>query len=128
MLDMLRHASIYKVLPLPVVQKTAKKILTTAQLRAAIREAHALRFYPNVPDLNIKPCGEGMELVVEDPAIGKQGWLRAIFWVDEKAKTIYVVDLFWKKTNAISTADKLRADDRIRRLKAELKKGQKPWG
>jgi hypothetical protein len=48
--------------------------------------------------------------------------------VDEKAKTIYVVDLFWKKTNAISIADRLRADDRIRRLKAELKKGQKPWG
>ena len=125
---MLRHASTYKVLPLPVVQKTAKKILTTAQLRAAIREASALRFYPNVPDLHIKPCGEGMELVVEDPAIGKKGWLRAIFWVDEKAKTIYVVDLFWKKTNAISIADRLRADDRIRRLKAELKKGQKPWG
>jgi hypothetical protein len=125
---MLWHASTYKVLPLPVVQKTAKKILTTAQLRAAIREASALRFYPNVPDLHIKPCGEGMELVVEDPAIGKQGWLRAIFWVDEKAKTIYVVDLFWKKTNAISIADRLRADDRIRRLKAELKKGQKPWG
>jgi phage-related protein len=125
---MLWHASTYKVLPLPVLQKTAKKILTTAQLRAAIREASALRFYPNVPDLHIKPCGEGMELVVEDPAIGKQGWLRAIFWVDEKAKTIYVVDLFWKKTNAISIADRLRADDRIRRLKAELKKGQKPWG
>ena len=125
---MLWHASTYKVLPLPVVQKTAKKILTTAQLRAAIREASALRFYPNVPDLHIKPCGDGMELVVEDPAIGKQGWLRAIFWVDEKAKTIYVVDLFWKKTNAISIADRLRADDRIRRLKAELKKGQKPWG
>lgn len=125
---MLWHASTYKVLPLPVVQKTAKKILTTAQLRAAVREASALRFYPNVPDLHIKPCGEGMELVVEDPAIGKQGWLRAIFWVDEKAKTIYVVDLFWKKTNAISIADRLRADDRIRRLKAELKKGQKPWG
>jgi hypothetical protein len=125
---MLWHASTYKVLPLPVVQKTAKKILTTAQLRAAIREASALRFYPNVPDLHIKPCGEGMELVVEDPAIGKQGWLRAIFWVHEKAKTIYVVDLFWKKTNAISIADRLRADDRIRRLKAELKKGQKPWG
>jgi phage-related protein len=122
------HASNYEVLPLPVVQKTAKKILTTAQLRAAIREARALRFYPNVPDLDIKPCGEGMELVVEDPAIGKQGWLRAMFWVDEKAKTIYVVDLFWKKTNAVSTADKLRADDRVRRLKAELKKGQKPWG
>jgi phage-related protein len=69
-----------------------------------------------------------MELVVEDPAIGKQGWLRAIFWVDEKAKTIYVVDLFWKKTNAISIADRLRARDRIRRLKAELKKRQKPWG
>jgi phage-related protein len=124
---MLRPASSYKVLPLPVVQKTAKKILTTAQLRAAISEASALRFYPNVPDLPIKPCGEGMELVVEDPAIGKQGWLRAMFWVDEKAKTIYVVDLFWKKTNAISIADKLRADDRIRRLKAELRKGQKPW-
>jgi phage-related protein len=121
------RASIYKVLPLPIVQKTAKKILTTSQLRAAIREARTLRFYPNVPDLEMKPCGDGMELVVEDPTIGKQGWLRAMFWVDENEKTIYVVDLFWKKTNAISTADKLRANDRIRRLKAELKKGCKPW-
>lgn len=128
MLKMLRHASTYKVLPLPVVQKTAKKILTTAQLRAAIREASALRFYPNVPDLDIKPCGDGMELVIDDPTIGKQGWLRAMFWADEKARIIYVVDLFWKKTNTISIADKLRADHRIRRLKAELKKGQKPWG
>ena len=123
-----KRASSYKVLPLPVVQKTAKKILTTGQLRVAIRETWTLRFYPNVPDLEIKPCGSGMELVVEDPAIGKQGWLRAIFWVDEKTKTIYVVDLFWKKTNTISLADRLRADNRIRHLKAELKKGQKPWG
>ena len=68
-----------------------------------------------------------MELVVEDPTIGKQGWLRAMFWIDENTKTIYVVDLFWKKTNSLSTADKLRANDRICRLKAELKKGQKPW-
>jgi len=121
------RASTYKVLPLPIVQKTAKKILTSAQLRAAIREARTLRFYPGVPDLDIKPCGDGMELVVEDPTIGKQGWLRAMFWIDENTKTIYVVDLFWKKTNSLSTADKLRANDRIRRLKAELKKGQKPW-
>ena len=121
------RASIYKVLPLPIVQKTAKKILTTSQLHAAIREARTLQFYPNLPGLEMKPCGDGMELVVEDPTIGKQGWLRAMFWVDENEKTIYVVDLFWKKTNAISTADKLRANDRIRRLKAELKKGRKPW-
>ena len=121
------RASTYKVLPLPIVQKTAKKILTTAQLRAAIREARNLRFYPRVPDLEIKRCGDGMELVVEDPTIGKQGWLRAMFWINENTKTIYVVDLFWKKTNAISLADKLRSNDRIRRLKAELKKGQRPW-
>lgn len=110
-----------------MVQKAAKKILTASQLRAAIREARVLKFYPNVPDLTIKPCGDGIELVVEDPSIGKQGWLRAMFWVDENAKRIYVVDLFWKKTNSISTADKLRANYRIRCLKAELKKGQKPW-
>jgi phage-related protein len=124
---MSNRASSYKVLPLPIAQKTGKKILTKAQLRAAIRETRCLRFYPSASDLVIKPCGDGMELVVEDPTIGKQGWLRAMFWVDENAKTIYVVDLFWKKTNAISTADKLRSNDRIRRLKAELKKGQKPW-
>ena len=124
---MSNRASSYKVLPLPIVQKNAKKILTRAQLRAAIREARGLRFYPSAFDLDIKPCGDGVELVIEDPTIGKQGWLRAMFWVDEDAKTIYVVDLFWKKTNAISTADKLRSNDRIRRLKAELKKGQKPW-
>jgi hypothetical protein len=122
------RASTYKVLPLPIVQKTAKKILTSAQLRAGIREARTLRFYPNVPDLEMKPCGDGMELVVEDPTIGKQGWLRAIFWIDEKTKTIYIVDLFWKKTNAIKIADRSRGDHRIRGLKAALKKGNKPWG
>lgn len=68
-----------------------------------------------------------MELVIEDPVIGKQGWLRAMFWVDDNGKTIYVVDLFWKKTNAITTADRLRVNDRIRRLKLELKKGKIPW-
>jgi phage-related protein len=121
------RASSYRVLPLPVVQKTAKKMLSSAQLRAAVKEARTLRFYPNVPDLNIKPCGEGMELVVENPVIGKQGWLRAMFWVDDKGKTIYVVDLFWKKTNAITTADRMRVNDRIRRLKLELKEGKAPW-
>lgn len=95
------RASTYRVLPLPIVQKTAKKNLTTQQLRAAIREALSLRFYPSVPDLEIKPCGDGIELVFDDPTIGKQGWLRAIFWIDENGKTIYVVDLFWKKTNAV---------------------------
>jgi phage-related protein len=79
------------------------------------------------PQLDISRCGDGMELRIEHPAIGKKGWLRAIFWIDEKAKTVYIVDLFWKKTNAISTADKLRANHRIRALKARLAKGEKPW-
>ena len=121
------RTSRYAVLPLPVVQKTARKQLSTRQLQAGIRHARILRFYPDVPDLDIKPCGDGMELVFQDAEIGKQGWLRAIFWIDEKAKTIYVVDLFWKKTNAISNADRLRADHRIHGLKLVLKKGQKPW-
>jgi len=67
-----------------------------------------------------------MELRIEHPSIGKQGWLRAIFWIDERKKTIYIVDLFWKKTNAISPADKLRANQRIRGLKAALAAGKKP--
>jgi len=68
-----------------------------------------------------------MELRIEHPSIGKQGWLRAIFWIDEKSKTIYVVDIFWKKSNAISTADRLRANQRIRELKQALARGQRPW-
>jgi phage-related protein len=121
-------ASNYQVLPLPQVQKWAKRNLSREQLRAGINLARTLRFYPDIPDLSVEPCGDGMELRVEHPSIGKQGWLRAVFWVEEKAKTIYVVDLFWKKTNAISTADKLRADHRIRGLRSELKNGNKPWG
>jgi hypothetical protein len=121
------RVSRYKVLPLPIVQKTAKKILTSAQLRAAIREARTLRFYPSVPDLDIKPCGDGMELRIEHPSIGQKGWLRAIFWIDEKAKVIYVVDLFWKKSNAISTADRLRANQRIRGLKQAIAASHRPW-
>jgi phage-related protein len=68
-----------------------------------------------------------MELRIEHPEIGKRGWLRAIFWIDERARTIYIVDLFWKKTNTISLADKLRANQRIRGLKAALAAGRKPW-
>ena len=89
----------YKVLPLPVVQKWAKHELSREQLRAGINLARKLRLYPHVPDLSIGPCGDGMELRIKHPLIGKQGWLRAIFWIDEKAKTIYIVDLFWKKEN-----------------------------
>lgn len=117
----------YDVLPLPVVQKWAVRNLSREQLRAGINLARRLRFYPHVADLLVQRCGDGMELRVEHPAIGRQGWLRAIFWIEEKTKTIYVVDLFWKKTNAISTADRARADHRIRGLKAELKKGCRPW-
>jgi len=122
------RVSRYNVLPLPVVQKWAKHALSREQLRAGINLARRLRFYPHVPYLSIGPCGDGMELRIKHPSIGKQGWLRAIFWIDEKAKTIYIVDLFWKKENAISTADRLRADHRIRGLKAGLAKGEKPWG
>src|SRR5439155_512278 len=81
--------------------------LSREQLRAGINLSRSLRFYPHVPDLSIGRCGDGMELRIEHPAIGKKGWLRALFWIDEKTKTIYIVDLFWKKTNAISPADKL---------------------
>jgi hypothetical protein len=117
----------YNVLPLPVVQKWARKTLSVVQLREGIKLARRLRFYPDVPDLHIERCGDGMELRIEHASIGQKGWLRAIFWIDEKSKTIYVVDLFWKKGNAISTADRLRANQRIRGLKQALAHGQRPW-
>ena len=117
----------YRVQPLPIVQKWAKKTLSSVQFREGIKLARILRFYPNVPELDIQRCGDGMELRIEHPSIGKQGWLRAIFWIYEKEKTIYIVDIFWKKTNAISPADKLRANHRIRALKAALARGEKPW-
>jgi len=124
---MANRLSQYKVCPLPVVQKWARKKLSVVQLREGVKLARRLRFYPDVPDLHIERCGDGMELRIEHPSIGKQGWLRAIFWIDERKKTIYIVDLFWKKTNAISPADKLRANQRIRGLKAALAAGKKPW-
>ena len=124
---MANRLSQYKVFPLPVVQKWARKRLSVIQLREGIKLARRLRFYPDVPDLHIERCGDGMELRIEHPSIGKTGWLRAIFWIDEKAKTIYIVDLFWKKQNAISTADRLRANQRIRGLKQALADGHRPW-
>src|SRR4051812_20474861 len=39
------------------------------------------------------------------------------FWIHEESKTVYIVDLFWKKTNTISTADRLRSEQRIRKLR-----------
>jgi phage-related protein len=117
----------YKVLPLPKVQREAKKLLTPEQLHEGIQLAKRLRRYPDVADLSIERLGEGMELRVDTPSIGAQGWLRVVFWVHNASKTMYVVDLFWKKTNAISTADRIRADHRIRLLKKELAGGQNPW-
>ena len=59
------------------------------QLRAGIKLAGRLRDYPAVPDLSIEPCGDALELRIEHPSIGKQGWLRAIFCVYQKERTIY---------------------------------------
>jgi phage-related protein len=53
--------------------------------------------------------------------------LRAIFWVHEASRTIYIVDLFWKKTNRVSVADVHRANHRIRQLKALLAADGHPW-
>ena len=122
-----RRVASYRVLPLPIVQKWARKELSPGQLRAGIELARQLRFYPQVPDLSIEPCGDGMELRLESKAINRQGWLRAIFWVHEKSRTIYVVDLFWKKTNKISVADLHRINHRIRRLKLLLAQAGDPW-
>jgi len=117
----------YRLLPLPIVQKEARKLLTEAQLREGIKLVRMLRFYPDVPDLSCEPCGDGIELRIEGKAINPQGWLRAIFWVHDAGKSIYIVDLFWKKTNKVSVADIHRANHRIRKLKALLAAGRHPW-
>jgi len=75
-----------RVLPLPVVQRDARKLQTSQQLREGVCLAKRLRNYPIVPDLSIERCGEGMELWLESPAINPQGWLRAIFWIHEKTR------------------------------------------
>jgi phage-related protein len=117
----------YKVLPLPRVQKEAKKLLTLQQLAEGIAVAKQLRDYPAVPHLSIEPCGEAMELRVESKSLDQQGWLRAMFFVDDRHKTIYIVDLFWKKTNKVSLADLHRINHRIRQLKLLLFAGGHPW-
>lgn len=127
MMSSRRTASRYRVLPLPRVQREAKKMLTPQQLRESIELAKVLRYYPDVPDLSIEPCGSGMELRIEAGSTNVQGWLRAVFWIHEESRTIYIVDLFWKKTNSVSKADRLRAEDRIRRLRSQLVEGTVPW-
>ncbi len=117
----------YRVLPLPRVQREAKKLLTTQQLVEGITLAKRLRFYPDVPDLKIEPCGDGMELRLESKALNQQGWLRAMFYTHDRSKTIYIVDLFWKKTNKVSVADLHRINHRIRQLKCLLSAGGHPW-
>jgi phage-related protein len=108
------------VLPLPVVQRDAKKLLSPQQLREGIALAKRLRDHPTAPDLSIERCGDGMELRLESPAINPQGWLRAVFWIHEETRTIYVVHLVWKKSNRVSVADLHLANHRIRQLKAQL--------
>jgi hypothetical protein len=117
----------YRVLPLPRVQREAKKLLSAEQLREGIRLAKRLRFYPETSGLSLEPCGLGFELRLEHPEIGQQGWLRAIFWIHEGKKEIYVVDLFWKKSNRVSVADVHRANHRIRQLQLLLEAGGHPW-
>ncbi len=112
--------SSYSVIPLDVVKRDAKKLLTPQQLREGIGLAKRLKNYPSVPELRIEPCGDGMELKIESPVINPQGWLRAIFWVHKKTRRIYIVDLFWKKTNKVTTADLHRANHRIRQLRLTL--------
>src|SRR5437773_4581439 len=46
---MANRLSQYKVFPLPVVQKWARKRLSVIQLREGIKLARRLRFYPDVP-------------------------------------------------------------------------------
>lgn len=123
----LRPAARYRVLPVPRVQREARKDLTPQQLHEGITLTKRLRYYPDVPDLSIEPCGDGIELRVEGEAINRRGWLRAIFWIHEASKTIYIVDLFWKKTNKVSVADLHRINHRIRQLKALLAAGHLPW-
>ena len=119
----MKHATQkYKVLPLPAVEKLAKKILTDEQRRAAIRIARELEDFPNVQHLDLEKCGEGTRVAFRSPEINKQGWLRGVFWI-----VIYFVDIFWKKTNKVATADLIRISHRIRGLRAELAKGIKPW-
>ncbi len=50
----------YRVLPLPRMQREAKKLLTPQQLKEGIGLAKRLRFYPNDPELSYEPCGDGM--------------------------------------------------------------------
>jgi phage-related protein len=110
----------FKVIPLPVVKHEAKKMLNPAQLKAAIDHTKKLKYYPQDVGLSIGSCGEGFELRIKDSIIDKQGWLRAGFWVHEKTRIIYIVDVFWKKTNRISQADIIRINHRIRRVKLAL--------
>lgn len=110
----------FKVVPLGTVRHEAKKILMPQQLKAAIGHVMLLKFYPRDVGLDFSPCGDGFELRVDLPVISKQGWLRVGFWVCNKTKTIYIVDIFWKKENRISTADRLRIDHRIRKLRQQL--------
>lgn len=117
----------YRVLPLPRVQREGKKLLSSQQLAEGLALTKRLRYYPDVPDLSIEPCGDGLELRLEGEAINRQGWLRAIFWTHDASKTIYIVDLFWKKTNKVSVADLHRINHRIRQLKALLSTGGHPW-
>lgn len=123
----LRSKARYRVLPLPRVQLEAKKLLTARQLAEAVAVARQLRYYPIVPHLGIEPCGEAMELRVESKSLNQQGWLRAMFFVHDQSKTIYIVDLFWKKTNKVSVADLHRINHRIRQLKSMLSAGGHPW-
>ena len=100
----------YKVLPLPVVQKWASKKLSTVQLREGIRLARQLRFYPDVPDLDIERCGDGWELHVEHPSIAPAAFDRRL----EGGRQAQLSNRPGSKTTGILTGPLRFADSRSR--------------
>src|SRR5947207_14237570 len=104
---MANRLSQYKVFPLPVVQKWARKKLSVVQLREGIKLARVAQILSRCARSTYRTMWRWNGTPHRASFNREDSWLRAIFWLDENAKTIYIVHLFWKKQNAISTADRL---------------------
>ena len=64
----------YRVLPLPRVQRKAKKLLTSQQLHEGIQLARRFQRCPNTPTLDALTLRRGHGIAVRKSAINKQGW------------------------------------------------------
>ena len=104
-------------------KRDGKKLLNKEQLVRVIEMLKELKFFPNLHDFEYeKVKGEEFyKLNVEDPLL-KDMWLRINFYFHSETQTIWILNGYKKKSNAILDSDKRIARQLVKEIKRRYKK------